>query len=339
MSTEEEEIWCECSDDEKYNPVKYKKGTWEPKPEDILKIFEEIKTKKVLELQWKCPGRRSPDSDKKVEEVVKEEPKEQEKEEERKPEVTQFDFDDEGPEPKTVLTPRRTPGSAPKSEKKVARMDKVLKDMMHQRKLQAAEKEARKLHLAKSPRAPGSPARARMGSPAGSPRTPPFYSPNRLSPVRMPGPNEGLVTTPVRAPVSADTVVRPSISEAIKAASPGLEQPASKEESPRALTPKDVTPSVSVSETATVVTPGTVTVRTALPSEATREQIKTEETAVKSDNISSVVLSVSESQAEPVFTQTTAVSETVTQTTGVTTPISHSDKNSGQGASEDMDTT
>ena len=24
--------------------------------------------------------------------------------------MTQFDFDDEGPEPKTVLTPRRTPG-------------------------------------------------------------------------------------------------------------------------------------------------------------------------------------------------------------------------------------
>ena len=47
MSAEQEEIWCDCSDDEKYNPAKYKKGTWEPKPEDILKIFEEIKTKKV----------------------------------------------------------------------------------------------------------------------------------------------------------------------------------------------------------------------------------------------------------------------------------------------------
>ena len=47
MSKEEEEIWAETSDDEKYNPAKYKKGTWEPKPEDILKIFEEIKTKKV----------------------------------------------------------------------------------------------------------------------------------------------------------------------------------------------------------------------------------------------------------------------------------------------------
>ena len=27
-----------------------------------------------------------------------------------RPEVTQFDFDDDGPEPKTVMTPRRTPG-------------------------------------------------------------------------------------------------------------------------------------------------------------------------------------------------------------------------------------
>ena len=38
----------------------------------------------VLELSWKCPGRRSPDSDKKTEETLTEEPQEEEKEEEKK---------------------------------------------------------------------------------------------------------------------------------------------------------------------------------------------------------------------------------------------------------------
>ena len=105
------------------------------------------------------------------------------------------------------------PGSAPKPEKKVARMEKVLKDMMYQRKVQAAEREARKLALAKSPRAPGSPGRARIGSPAGSPRTPPSanFTPNRQSPVRMMGqdftPNR---QSPVRMPGSEFTPNRQS---------------------------------------------------------------------------------------------------------------------------------
>ena len=92
-------------------------------------------------------------------------------------------------------------GSAPRSEKKVARMNKVIKDMMQQRKQQAAEKEARKLANVRSPRTPGSPARARIGSPAGSPRTPPASSLNRQSPVRAAGPGDPIVTTPLRAPV------------------------------------------------------------------------------------------------------------------------------------------
>lgn len=88
-------------------------------------------------------------------------------------------------------------GSAPKSQKKEAKMDKILKDMMQQRKLQAAEREARKLAGNKSPRTPASPGRARIGSPAGSPRTP-----NRQSPVRIgAGPNDPISSTPVRAPL------------------------------------------------------------------------------------------------------------------------------------------
>jgi len=47
MDVSDEEVWCECSDEEMYNPGKEKKGTWQPKADDILKLFEELKSKKV----------------------------------------------------------------------------------------------------------------------------------------------------------------------------------------------------------------------------------------------------------------------------------------------------
>lgn len=48
MSNNSDEVWCEVSDDELYNPGKAKKGTWEPKAEDILKVFQQLKDKKVI---------------------------------------------------------------------------------------------------------------------------------------------------------------------------------------------------------------------------------------------------------------------------------------------------
>lgn len=207
MSNNSDEVWCEVSDDELYNPGKSKKGTWEPKAEDILKVFQQLKDKKVLELHWTCPGRRPPDSDEKEVEVKEEQITTPSKAEEKKPSVpNEFDFDDDDfGGTKTVLTPRRTPGSAPKSQKKEARMDKILKDMMQQRKLQAAEREARKLASgSKSPRTPASPGRARVGSPAGSPRTP-----NRQSPVRIgAAPGDPIGTTPLRPPLESVTSSR-----------------------------------------------------------------------------------------------------------------------------------
>lgn len=199
-----EEVWCEVSDDELYNPGQEKKGTWEPKAEEILKVFEQLQSKKVLDLHWKCPGRQPPDSDVKEEEEAKEEhvttPL---KQEEKKPLIpNEFDFDEEDVSG-IRITPRRTPGSAPKSQKKEAKMDKILKDMMQQRKLQAAEREARKLAGNKSPRTPASPGRARIGSPAGSPRTP-----NRQSPVRVgSAPNDPVTTTPLRAPLHTQSAI------------------------------------------------------------------------------------------------------------------------------------
>ena len=58
MTAVEEEVWCEVSDDEMYNPGKEKKGTWQPKADDILKVFEELKSKKVIFVGLYCKARQ-----------------------------------------------------------------------------------------------------------------------------------------------------------------------------------------------------------------------------------------------------------------------------------------
>lgn len=238
-------------------------------------------------------------------------------------------------------------GSAPKSEKKVARMDKVLKDMMYQRKLQAAEKEARKLTLTKSPRTPGSPGRARLGSPAGSPRTP-IYGSSRQSPVRAPGPSEsltttpvrgpgpseGLATTPVRAPVSADTVVRTSISEAISAAASGAEPSVSQEFSRETVTNVDSSRTATPSE------------KNILSGETMQENSKSEEKTIVTNILpvmTSAVTSVTSAESpapvvEQISQSKTSASEDVTQTTGEATPANQ-DKNTDSETPVSMDTT
>lgn len=57
-----EDWYIDGSDDEKYNPGQGQdKGVWHPRPENILDLFEKLEKNKVLELTWKCPGRRPPD--------------------------------------------------------------------------------------------------------------------------------------------------------------------------------------------------------------------------------------------------------------------------------------
>ncbi|XP_060067899.1 uncharacterized protein LOC132548092 [Ylistrum balloti] len=211
-SETEKETWCvEGSDDEKYDPTKSGKGVWEPKPEDILKMFEKIEKEKVLELSWKCPGRRPPkgteeeDMDATQDPSIEVEP--EEAEEEPKPQQpTEFDFEEDEFDTTTKVTPRRTPGvKTPKSQKKVARMDKVLQDIMMQRIQNAAEKQARR-----QGRSPGSipSGRVRMGMSPGSgghrsPGSSPASSP---APVR-PGSSPSLGMRPTRP--TANTPTRP----------------------------------------------------------------------------------------------------------------------------------
>ncbi|XP_033748800.1 PAXIP1-associated glutamate-rich protein 1-like [Pecten maximus] len=213
-SETEKETWCvDGSDDEKYDPTKSGKGVWEPTPKDILQLFEKIEKEKVLELNWKCPGRRPPkgteeeDMDATQDPSIEAEP--EEAEEEPKPQQpTEFDFEEDEFDTATKVTPRRTPGvKTPKSQKKVARMDKVLQDMMMQRIQNAAEKQARR-----QGRSPGSTpsGRVRMGMSPGSgghrsPGSSPASSPAPVRPGSSPGlrPTRPAMNMPTRPPMDA----------------------------------------------------------------------------------------------------------------------------------------
>ncbi|KAK3084355.1 hypothetical protein FSP39_012130 [Pinctada imbricata] len=173
MTTDRDD-WCVyASDEELYDPTHCGKGTWMPHPEDILKMFEKLSKQKVLELKWKCPGRRPPEIEISQEEVVqKDVPMETEEvplPEEPKPvQPTEFDFDDAF-DAALPVTPKRTPGSkTPKSQKKVAKMDKILQDVMLQQRKDSAEREAKR-RLQRSPRTPQTGQKTRPGAPGSSP--------------------------------------------------------------------------------------------------------------------------------------------------------------------------
>ena len=68
---DDDDFFVECSDEELYNPGGGPKGTWEPRPEDIVTLYEKIVKGDIPELVWKCPGRRSPSPEKTEEDEAK----------------------------------------------------------------------------------------------------------------------------------------------------------------------------------------------------------------------------------------------------------------------------
>ncbi|KAJ1125361.1 hypothetical protein NDU88_003793 [Pleurodeles waltl] len=132
---EEDEEWCvPCSDEELESP-----DTWMPTPEEILHLYELLASEGTLPLQVEFLPRRpltpdyDPDDDKSYEES------EEEEEEVERPHVpTQFDFDidDEPVTPKNSLIDRPRTGSSTKSQKREARLDKVLSDMKRHKKIE-----------------------------------------------------------------------------------------------------------------------------------------------------------------------------------------------------------
>lgn len=168
---DEDVIDVDVSDDEKYHSDNVFQGLWIPYPDQVAEMFEKLDKGGVPVLKWRCPGRRPPEVEKEEEDMETDlnlavEPKQEEQKEEKKaPQPTEFDFDDTSLELSTKLTPRKTPGSL-KGKKRVARMDKVLDDLIRQRKATEASKDQRKKVSPKTPRGAGA------GRFFSSPRTP-----------------------------------------------------------------------------------------------------------------------------------------------------------------------
>ncbi|XP_059270924.1 PAXIP1-associated glutamate-rich protein 1 [Mustela nigripes] len=133
----EPEDWCvPCSDEEVELPADGQ--AWMPPPSEIQRLYELLAAHGTLELQAEILPRRPPTPEAQSEEERSDEEPEAKEEEEEKPHMpTEFDFDDEPMTPKdSLIDRRRTPGSSARSQKREARLDKVLSDMKRHKKLE-----------------------------------------------------------------------------------------------------------------------------------------------------------------------------------------------------------
>lgn len=134
MDRNEDDWSVECSDDEKYEVDG--KNEWNLKPDDILTLIEALETNnKVLELDWKCPGKRGPSpilSNNRQQDNGSQEYK-------TESEKSDFDFMDEMSSPR--LPVRRTGESTPRgsAKKKTASFNGVLSTMLRHRRLEQQE--------------------------------------------------------------------------------------------------------------------------------------------------------------------------------------------------------
>ncbi|CAK6444964.1 unnamed protein product [Pipistrellus nathusii] len=131
------EDWCvPCSDEEVELPADGQ--VWMPPPSEIQRLYELLAAQGTLELQAEILPRRPPTPEAQSEEERSDEEPEAKEEQEEKPHMpTEFDFDDEPLTPKdSLIDRRRTPGSSARSQKREARLDKVLSDMKRHKKLE-----------------------------------------------------------------------------------------------------------------------------------------------------------------------------------------------------------
>lgn len=133
MDRNEEEWSVECSDEEKYEVDS--KSEWMLKSEDILSLIDGLEANnRILELEWKCPGRRGPSpipSCNRQQDHGSQEYKPEEK--------SDFDFMDEMSSPR--LPVRRVGEITPKgsAKKKTASFNGVLSTMLRHRRLEQQE--------------------------------------------------------------------------------------------------------------------------------------------------------------------------------------------------------
>ncbi|KAG8552566.1 hypothetical protein GDO81_004585 [Engystomops pustulosus] len=132
---EDDEDWCiPCSDDDLDET-----DGWTPAPEEIKRLYELIASDKTLPLQVDILLRRPPTPEPDpLDEESDQEQEEEEEEEKTPPPPTEFDFGDDEPiTPKnSLIDRRRTPGSSSRSQKREARLDKVLSDMKRHKKIE-----------------------------------------------------------------------------------------------------------------------------------------------------------------------------------------------------------
>ncbi|XP_077996191.1 PAXIP1-associated glutamate-rich protein 1A-like [Glandiceps talaboti] len=122
------------------------RGFWEPPTNVIVELYEKLDKEGILELDWKCPKRKTlEDEEKETDEAIASQSKQEEKnvvDETKEEEPTEFDdFDEFTAVNRTAsVTPRRTMGSAGRegkgsSKKRVAILDKVFTDMIRHKKM------------------------------------------------------------------------------------------------------------------------------------------------------------------------------------------------------------
>ena len=128
--------WCvDCSDDEdKYGL----NGCWEPPNEEVIKLYKAIASGEELILDWKCHGRRLPQTGKKSKPTNSNENVDKNQSSHTNatpasPSGYEFDLDDAAG-PVTPSRVPRIPGKTPKSaQKRVARFDRVINDINRQK--------------------------------------------------------------------------------------------------------------------------------------------------------------------------------------------------------------
>ncbi|XP_066601327.1 PAXIP1-associated glutamate-rich protein 1 isoform X2 [Prorops nasuta] len=132
MERNEEDWSVDCSDDEKYEIDG--KNEWTIKPEDLMLLIDSMEANKgLLNLEWKCPGRRGPSP------VPSDNQQDHSMQEYKAEEKSDFDFMDEMSSPR--LPVRRAGESTPKgsAKKKTASFNGVLSTMLRHRRLEQQE--------------------------------------------------------------------------------------------------------------------------------------------------------------------------------------------------------
>lgn len=128
----EEDFELTCSDEE----MSIKDGVdWEPKPEEIIELFEVLDSNKILPLDWECPERRPLTpvdnfdqkyaDDGNAEELI---------------DQSGFDFEDESSPMKIPVRPVGSDaGPRGSAKKKTTNLDDILSNMARHRKLDMME--------------------------------------------------------------------------------------------------------------------------------------------------------------------------------------------------------